>query len=212
MLKDFTQKIVVLYFWFRWEVLFRRRACYLRLVSKTDRLKQRLIIFPSPPMVAFKQHPNLQRQLCHAKLPGNNDHRTLPGMKKCLACSICSYIKVTKECKSNKTGEIVEMTGAFTCKTKGVVYMTSCLKCGIQYIGQTTKKFNERLKQHVYNIKNGKEANGIHFTSRGHSLDDFRAQILEKVMPSTTAYLLQREEYWINKFQTKTPNGLNIRD
>ena len=111
-----------------------------------------------------------------------------------------------------KTGETIEMTGSFTCKTKGVVYMTSCLKCGIQYIGQTTKKFNERLKQHIYNIKNGKEANGIHFTSKGHSLDDFRAQVLEKVMPSNTAYLLQREEYWINRFQTKTPNGLNIRD
>ena len=62
---------------------------------KEPRLKE---IFPSPPMVAFKQHPNLQRQLCHAKLPGSNNSRTLPGMKKCLDCTACSYINVTNEC------------------------------------------------------------------------------------------------------------------
>ena len=81
---------------------------------KEPRLKE---IFPSPPMVAFKQHPNLQRQLCHAKLPGSNNSRTLPGMKKCLDCTACSYINVTNECTSKKTGEIIEMTGSFTLLT-----------------------------------------------------------------------------------------------
>ena len=40
-------------------------------------------VFPKPPMVAYKQPPNLKRMLCHAKVPIEHKRapRTLIGIK-----------------------------------------------------------------------------------------------------------------------------------
>ena len=74
------------------------------------------------------------------------------------------------------------MSNEFNCKTKGVVYMTECQKCGIQYVGQTARNFGRRVGEHVNDIKNNKDtANGQHYNSKGHSLSDFRAMVIEKV-------------------------------
>ena len=61
--------------------------------------------------------------------------------------------------------------------------------------------------------KNGKyTANGQHYNSKGHSLSDFRAMVIEKVIPNDVAWLLEREEMWIRRLGTKKPYGLNRID
>ena len=65
-------------------------------------------IFPQPPMIAYKQPPNLKNVLCRAKLPkicmGNPPRKGI-GMKRCLnSCNVCIYYNFTKVIKS-KTGE-----------------------------------------------------------------------------------------------------------
>ena len=52
----------------------------------------------------------------------------------------------------------------------------------------------------------------IHFNSQGHSLDNLRVQIIEKVCPNTTHTLLEREKLWIQKLATRKPLGLNSHD
>ena len=88
--------------------------------------------------------------------------------------------------------------------------MTECQKCGIQYVGQTARKFGTRVNEHVGDIRNGKDtANGNHYNSKGHSLSDFRAMVIEKVIPNDVAWLL---EMWIRRLGNKKPNGLNRID
>jgi hypothetical protein len=48
--------------------------------------------------------------------------------------------------------------------------------------------------------------------NRGHSHWDLKVQILETVTPNTPSFRLEREEYWIKRFKTKTPYGLNKMD
>ena len=82
------------------------------------------------------------------------------------------------------------MSNEFNCKTKGVIYMTECQKCGIQYVGQTFRTFGARVKEHVNDIKNSCDtANAVHYNSKGHSLADFRAMVIEKVIPNDVAYI-----------------------
>jgi hypothetical protein len=87
--------------------------------------------FPKPPMVAFKQPDNLKRMLCHAKVPNNSrTTRKLLGMQACnKPCSVCPYIKTTKEVMSLKTKERLPLNGLFTCTATGVIYLISCSKC-----------------------------------------------------------------------------------
>ena len=56
-----------------------------------------------------------------------------------------------------------------------------------QYVGQTTRKLVDRIKEHAADIRLEKDKiSGIHFNPPGHSLDNFRVQILEKVSPNHT--------------------------
>ena len=45
-----------------------------------------------------------------------------------------------------------------------------------------------------------------------NSLSDFRALIIERIIPYDVAWLLEREDFWIKRLETKTPKGLNKTD
>jgi hypothetical protein len=171
-------------------------------------------IFPAPPMLAYKQPPNLRRKLCYAKLPKSiKPKRSLPGTKACnKPCGICPYILQSKEFISTTTKEKFEMTGQYSCNTKGVIYLTTCSKCLQQYVGQTGRKLVERIKEHLNYICLQKEATGTHYTSNGHNHYNMQVQVIEKVSPNTPTYRLEREDMWIRKLSTKVPNGLNKND
>ena len=152
--------------------------------------------------------------LVRAKVPSGKGGRVMTGMKKCnKQCKVCSYIEVTKNFKSKQTGEKFSLKGEFNCNTQGVVYMASCAKCGIQYVGQTKRKFCDRMREHWYSIVNKKDtAIGIHFNSRCHSVDDFRVLVIEKVMPNSNGFLLEKEDKCIKTLDPKEPHGLNINN
>ena len=183
-------------------------------LTKDPLMKQ---MFPDPPMLAFSQPPNLRSMLVRAKHPSNSSskpNRTNLGMQRCnKPCKICSYIKETKNFTSNQKDEEFTMNGDFNCNTTGVIYLISCNKCAKQYVGQTSRKLQIRVKEHINDIKNNKDtACGSHFNSRGHSLDNLRVQVIEKVMPNNPHTLLEREKLWIQTLSTRHPNGLNAHD
>ena len=171
--------------------------------------------FTLPPMVAFKQPPNLKSRLCKAKLPTSKQHqkRQIKGMRSCnKPCSICPYVLKSKEFMSTTTKEKFIMTGDYMCTTKGVIYLTTCSKCLKQYVGQTGRRLVDRIKEHLNCICLQKEVTGIHYNSKGHNSSHLQLQIIEKVSPNTPNYRLEREDQWIKRLSTKTPNGLNKYD
>ena len=93
-----------------------------------------------------------------------------------------------------------------------MIYLTTCAKCKKQYIGQTGKCLHDRIRQHMYDMTKGQNVSGKHYTLKGHTHLDMQVQIIEKVTPNTEHYRLEREEFWIKKFATKLPFGLNTLD
>ena len=172
-------------------------------------------IFPKPPMMAFRQPPNLKRRLCQAKLPQRTtkQKRQLKGTKPCnKPCGICPYVLESKEFISTATKERFKMTGTFNCTTKGIIYVTTCSKCLKQYVGQTGRRLSDRIREHLNCICLQKEVTGIHYNTPGHNHSNFQVQVIEKVSPNTPNYRLEREEMWIKKLSTKNPHGLNKHD
>ena len=60
----------------------------------------------------------------------------------------------------------------------------------------------------MYDIKKRVNTSGIHYALKGHIHLDFQVQIIEKVIPNTDPYRLEREEFWIRKFVTKAESTL----
>ena len=176
-------------------------------MTKNKHIKE---IFPQPPMIAYKQPPNLKAMLCRAKLADiTRPKRSATGMIRCTkSCNVCIYYNHTKEIKA-RTGEKFQMNGAFGCHTTGVIYLTICTKCKKQYVGQTGRTFYERIMEHLRCIKNETKVWGEHFQNSKCKSKDFLVQVIEKVTPNSETLRLQREKFWINQLDTKKPFGLN---
>ena len=72
---------------------------------------------------------------------------------KCLSntCRICNFINCSFYLKVN--GNILPFFDSGNCQSTNLVYIISCFKCSIYYIGETSKSLNERISQHLFNIK-----------------------------------------------------------
>ena len=120
--------------------------------------------------------------------------------------------------------EIEEREGGLSCDSESVVYLITCKRCGIQYVGKTLTQLNKRW--HTYksdsisyvNDKNCKISCvhvTPHFWGRSEcSEDDLMIQPIEKVRNPDSGLtlgetLLGRELFWIKTLRTYYPFGLN---
>ena len=120
-----------------------------------------------------------------------------------------------------------------SCKSSNIVYLTSCAKCGAQYVGQTGQSLNERIN-HVRSqgIKFNKQLNQnnppisqlscphliahfFHPKSKCNWKEHARVQPIEVLSEAPdedkTAHRLQRETFWIRTLRTVYPYGLNVK-
>ena len=81
------------------------------------------------------------------------------------------------------------------------------------YIGETGKRFSDRLTQHRGYIKRKDmtQPAGAHFNMKGHSIEDLRAVAFERVRPFDKTLRLQRESMWISRYDS-IAFGANTRE
>ena len=173
-------------------------------------------IFQAPPMVAFRQPGNLKKDLCRARLPppaARHSYRlqTESGLRRCLksGCKMCSLVNESSIIASNSTSTSHVLKGLYTCETSSVVYIITCKKCNLAYIGQTGRALKKRIQEHLQYVANNTEATGKHFRSHGHSLSHMSVQVIEQVQPESKMHRLTRENMWIQRLCTREPTGLN---
>ena len=176
--------------------------------------KHSLEIFPQPPMIAYRQPPNLKQTLCRAKLPtAKRSQRQQHGMQRCLhQCPVCIHMLDTRVIKA-KNNDTYQMNGQFGCETTSVIYLATCLKCKKQYVGQTLRRFYDRVMDHIRYVKAEKNALGEHLkNSKGcDSSRDLKFQVIERVYPNEDHMRLHRDKFWIDRLDTMEPNVFNRR-
>ena len=92
--------------------------------------------------------------------------------------------------------------------------VTGCRKCDWIYIGETHRRFADRLQEHRGYITQKKldHPTGAHFNSRGHQPSDLLPLAIERVLPKNDHMLRKcREKFWINEYQSSSYGG-NIRE
>ena len=96
--------------------------------------------------------------------------------KPCLGprCTRCPLIN---NCKFvNINGKSFTIKHKLDCNSEGVVYVITCLKCELSYVGETGNKLRTRLNQHINDVEHHRDtAVANHFGSPGHHIySDFR--------------------------------------
>ena len=186
---------------------------YLPTLHTSEKLKKAI---PNPPIIAFRRPRNLRDLLVRTSL-----HTPAPptdaGNYACKTprCKTCHILSTTTIFKSNVTGRRHKVRAHITCKTSNLVYLISCRKCSIQYVGETENRLHIRMNGHRSDIRTGKTEKPVaaHFTLPDHSVDDLEVMGIEKIREGdTTQWRKLREKYWIFNLKTLTPSGLNLED
>ena len=129
-------------------------------------------------------------------------------------CSeVCINVNEISTCSSTDTGETFIVNQKFDCNARSLVYLLTCCKCKMQYVGQTVDQFYSRwnnyksdsrkysrcgsyMQQHLFN----------HFCTSGHTL---LIKFIDKTDPSDP---LKREDYWRYMLKTMAPFRLDIEE
>ena len=136
-----------------------------------------------------------------------------PGSTLCpnTRCRACSYIMPSRSFSSSHNSKSFTVRGYITCKTTNVVYLVTCRKCQLQYVGETSRPLADRINDHLSAIRLKKQTPiSLHFNSTGHSIADFRILGIDRIddtSPPGTRRIMERT--WQNLLQTNYPHGIN---
>ena len=184
------------------------------MISRDQHLKE---VFPEPPLTGYRRQRNLRDILIRAKVPTKPKlypQRNLKGMTKCNKpyCRTCPFIKEGKKIKINQK-ENWNINKAVNCNSNNIVYLIECTKencTNNRYVGETKRNLRHRFGEHRGYVTNNhtEQATGAHYNLPGHSVENMKITILEKVKSMSDSYRKERELYFINKLNTYY-QGLN---
>ena len=99
-------------------------------------------------------------------------------------CDLCrNFFVESKSFLSLQTGKKYTIHSRLSCDSKNVIYLVSCKKCRLQYIGSTTTDFRIRFRNHKSAMLTNKTTCevAVHFNKTSHILDDFSFQCIDQV-------------------------------
>ena len=182
-------------------------------------------IFPDRSIIpAFRRPENLKELLAPSKLRSRtrthiHQGGVTLGCFKCHSkCDLCrNYFTKSSSFTSFITGKTYQIKELLSCESHNVIYLASCNKCRLQYVGSTTNNFKIRFRNHKSHCKNNRRTCELskHFNDSPHVLSDFSyicIEALTHVLSNIEVALTNREAYWISQLFTQAPYGLNKRD
>ena len=138
------------------------------------------------------------------------------GSKRCKTCKHVHECSTFHSNVTHKTYNIVSPSLSMNCGTENIIYLITCRKCGIQYVGETGQSLRKRLNNHRNRLKKlSCQYLYQHFNSDGHTEDDINIVPIEEVELTPTdkislsAKRLEREDFWYRELCTVYPYGLN---
>ena len=195
---------------------------HLFILQSNPKLKE---LFPRGSVIpAFRQSKNLKELLAPSRFKtaeeGQTSHHN-HGCFKCdrNKCDLCrNFFVESKSFPSFQTGKKYTIHSRLSCDSKNVIYLASCKKCRLQYVGSTTTDFRVRLRNHKSAMLTNKTTCevAVHFNKTPHTLGDFLFQCIDQVQAHNNSeeidrLLITKEAYWSAQLFSLAPHCLNKR-
>jgi len=172
-------------------------------------------------ITAYRRPKNLKEILAPSKFKNTRNYNEINlddvGCFTCEnRCDLCTnYLESSKKFTSYSTNRFYCIKQHLSCKSKNIIYLISCKKCRVQYVGSTRNEFKVRFRNHKSAMLTKKTTCevAIHFNSAPHKLSDFSFMCIESIhnLENIEQNLLNREAYWCTQLFTYQPFGLNKR-
>lgn len=147
-------------------------------------------------------------------------------------CKMCHVLSTKDHFVSTSThriyaSEIPSSICQVDCNSSNLIYLITCRKCFLQYVGETCQKIRERFNVHNTCISHPEKDHSCrilseHFSKGSCKGATYTVSIIEKldgdgrdcdgnVDPSVTVIRRKKETDWMLKLRTVSPFGLNDR-
>ena len=181
-------------------------------------------IFKDKPIIAFKRNRNLKDIIGGTRLMKNKKIiRETPKQGHCGPCLTqignicCQHILSTNSFKSASTGEKFLIRHHVNCRTRKGIYLATCKLCPhLQYVGKFETQWSDRLYNHRKDAKKRKSIPyDEHFQLPNHDFGIHAKFIIIETLKNLTntrsdrQRLEEREDFWVSRLKTMTPNGFN---
>ena len=186
-------------------------------------LKER---FQSSPIIAFCKNKNLKQiigsnTIEHNKKLIRSNKKVNCKSSPCLSNTralCCKQVVSITSFKSNQTNRVFKIFHNINCKSTFLIYLLECNICNIQYVGKSETTCNIRLNNHRKDVKDPKALLADkYFILPGNDFNkNAKFTLIEKLTHTNKVAtetlqerLKNRENFWIIKLRTLTPNGLS---
>ena len=195
---------------------------HLLILQSNPKLKE---LFPQGSIIpSFRRTKNLKELLAPSRFKTADEGQTIQPNNGCFKCErnrcdLCrNFFVESKSFLSFQMGRKYTIHSRLSCDSKNVIYLVSCKKCRLQYIGSTTTDFRVRFRNHKSAMLTNKTTCevAVHFNKIPHSLDDFEFQCIDQVQAPNDSdeidrFLITKEAYWSAQLFSLAPHGLNKR-
>ena len=136
------------------------------------------VIKPEDIQVTYSRSPNLKHILIQGSLEATQQPRgTIPCGKP--RCKTCDHIHqgdtITKQ------QETYPIRGSFTCQSKNLVYLLTCIICNKQCVGETEQTLNRRCRGHESNMRRHNDnIVSKHYKEYNHTNDNYIVTAIDK--------------------------------
>lgn len=163
-------------------------------------------------VVAYKNSKNLRQILVRSKLESD----TMGAFRACTraTCKTCRiHAYDTTTINSTSYNKQISIHDNITCGSSNLVYLITCRRCRIQYVGETGRPLHDRVTDHRSAIKLKRNTPiGVHFNLPNHSALDLKVVGLELIKTKSAdseKLRKSREKSWQISLGTIFPKGLN---
>ena len=139
-------------------------------------------------------------------------------------CEACPAVQEGSTFKSVATDKTYHIQHNLDCGSKEVIYLITCTRCNLQYVGETSLTIRQRLWKYRNKIERTEYDDNMTLIEQ-HFRPEFEHDGMADltIMPidqrteasgdeTRGMYIRQeREQFWINTLKTKEPHGLNVK-
>ena len=175
-------------------------------------------IFPSKSIFpAYRRTKNLKEMLAPSKFwVTSSRNQREENSKKCDLCK--NYLIQASKFQSSAAGRQYPIQQGLSRSSQNVIYLATCDKCKLQYVGSTSTEPKVRFRNHKSNMLKNKRTCEltIHFNDSEHEISQINFIIIEQIRSFENSLHLERllftrEAYWTAQLFTLNPPGLNKR-
>ena len=191
---------------------------YLPILHSSRRCKEAI---SEAPMVAFRRPCNIKDKLVRTTLKAPSAVSLGKGFNPCGKCAACKHQHQTgtiqhtvagQSFTSHVTGEEFTIRQSLNCQSTNVVYLITCKKCGMQYVGETKRALKTRLLEHCGDTKHHRDKPvARHFNQANHTAEDITILAIDRPGSRNLYQRQALETKWIDKLATSAPSGINLR-